>query len=411
MRYIIIALLLVSLLGCASNDPVRKVQMTDNEIAQLWLNGRCFPSFALQPVVAKNARTAQDHIPPVQGKEQQTAIPYLINHQTGEAFCHVENGAPWNNFTWGDVYYCDGEGEPELIYSGNATSTYLCDGFIWCIIVHSCDIIGTDIIINSQPARIDVVTGECEYLDDASDSPAWNYIVAQDSDSYAYFRTDWDRTGDGTIYHDGSSWTLMGSILMPDMDSDIMVWTEYHGAFPAGEEDIYIYDLETRTKQLYYSVPDTIYNNPDDFSYWAAEYSHIVGDNIAWTVVIYHQSAGGALDNVPYLNKIPLPHRWFRWCGGISLNDKGWCAYQGSNYGASANRMFTYIDGELYDLDDWNAAWIESWHCLGDDLIYAKLPNRSINRVNPEGGNPEMIDSYGSPVHMVSTKNRKASAM
>jgi hypothetical protein len=406
MRFALI-LTLILLAGCASGDPARQAQMTDNEIAQLWLNGRQFPSLALQP---DTPRSTQKYIPPVIGADLIEPIPALQGNKAPYCFC--TNDAPWQNFFWGRLWYSNGYGEPELLYPGNATSAYLCEGFVKCIIITDYYIDGMYVVIESRPAQIDVETGEVEFLAEVSNSPPWNYIVTQEGGSYAYARINIvGLQGEMVFNHDGEVWTQNGSFLQPDMDDDMMTWGEYHGAYPAGEVHIYLYDMNTGNKEVYYAVGDSVPNGPNDFVFYEAEYSHIVDGNIAFTVVFYNSAAGGALDNTPYLNGYPLPHSMFRWVGGISLDEHGNTAYQGNNYGYPTGALFSCIEGELYMLDIWMAPWIENWLCIGNGrVIYSKLPDKSVNRMRLGGYGGEQLSNYTRSVCMVSA-GKKTSAM
>ncbi|MBU1083030.1 hypothetical protein KKE14_01140 [Patescibacteria group bacterium] len=338
-------------------------------------------------------------------------------------YVFVTNVSPWDDYTWGPLYYSDGlSAQPEMIYSGDATATYLAGDYCYFINVDDYYVDMQKmppLIIESTPRRINIHTGQVETLDNMSSSPiAWNYIGASSTKNvYFYARAAFDRqTGELKIFDDGELvYNSTRAHTYPDISDDgrYMTWTEYNGAFPMGEDIVYRYNIQTGFKEMIYQVPDTIFRNNQDFEFYEPNYTHIDnnGSRVAFTEIFFDKANGGALDSVPKLweggSTSSLPQGNYRFSMGITM-DGAWIFYPVAIYEANNQAIFSYLNGNANTIATWSWSYIEPWVSAGGGtVVYGFDPTIT----DYLGSFHQQIANYSDHAKMYSFNGKKSNAM
>jgi hypothetical protein len=357
-----------------------------------------------------------------QPKDIKPAIGTPVTPRTKVPYVFIVNSAPYTGYTWGSIYYSAGSnGQPGLIYTGNATAPYLAGDYVYFISVdrYYIDPERTPpLVLETTPRRMNISTHQVTTLDTMSDTPPWNSIGAADNDTYFYSRTDFgDRTSGTLKIYDNS--VLVYNVDSGHMFADIsengryMTWTEYGGAFPAGEDTIYRYNIQTSAKEAVYQAPDTIFHDVNDFLFWEPEYVHINkdGSKIAFTEVNYDQINGGNLDCVPHVlengEDTILSQGSYRFSMGITI-DGAWIFYPVATYGSTSNAIFSYMNGGVNEIAQWNASWIEPWlSAAGGTVVYKDNPTIT----DYLGSFHQQIADYSNPAKIHAFKGKKSNAL
>lgn len=405
-RILLILLALAVISGCGTVEKPRETLSLDPEIGV-----REYPSLAM---VERGMRSTLFDFKPIGVQPEFAHVAPIPGVHGFAPYAFIVNNAPWDNFTWGKIYFSDGLEQPKVIFDRDGMSVLLKAGYVWFIEVENFYLEGVELVIESRPGRISIPAikagnYEVEWLAETKDRPAWNYIVAEHADAYAFGRTGFDLRGSLHVFYHGQSWVMSGSYLMPDMDGGLLVYCSQRGTSNSyGQISVYAYDLSTRQEWLVHKVPDSIYRDSQDFEFWEAGYAKVSTNSFGWCVVHYDKKNGGALDNVPYMDGVILPQGDYRWVGGISIKD-GKAAYVAGNYNHAESALI-YYDGEgVLIYDTWSGSYIDPWCNVGSEAILYSKFNNSLNRVCLDGYISQ-ISRYGNKVRFI-TSNLKASAM